>query len=133
MATRHWLLSVLDRRRAPRFTPEDLVCSYWTGAITQPKPVRDIGVYGACINSIDAFYPGTEVQMFFEDRAAEPDGAGVKPTFCIWSQVLRRSSDGFGVAFLFGNGRERRRFRLFLGGVRHRVNRPEEEGRKEDA
>src|SRR5262249_33139681 len=107
MAIQHWLRCAFDRRRAPRFNPQDLVCSYWTGAFTEPRPVRDIGLYGACILSGDAFYPGTDVQIILEDRAAEPDGVGAKPHICIWSRVLRRSSDAFGVAFLFGDVRER--------------------------
>jgi hypothetical protein len=70
--------------------------------------------------------------MFLEDRAAEPDGAGAKPHICVWSRILRRRADAFGVAFLFSDVRERRRFRLFLGGVRHRVNPTEQADRGND-
>jgi hypothetical protein len=127
----NWLRWIADRRRVARFRPDDLVCFYWTGAIPEPRPVRDIGLYGACISSLDAFYLGTDVQIIFEDRAAEPDGAGAKPHFCLWSRVLRRSSDAFAVSFLFTDVSERRRFRLCRRSMHRRATLPEQD-RAED-
>lgn len=111
----------LERRRSPRIDGEDLVAYYWTGTIPAPRQVRGIGRYGAFIVTPDTFYPGTLVQIVFEDRAAGvPDGSG-PPHICVYGKALRRAADGLAVAFLFGDAKERRRFSRFLDHVKRKA------------
>ncbi len=105
---------VKERRSAPRRHPERLVAYYWTGSVPKPKAVRDIGLRGAFIVGEDSFYPGTVVQIVFEDLAAESLSEGARPIFCVYGKVLRRAAHGFPVFFLFESGQERRKFRRFL-------------------
>src|SRR5512138_3372591 len=92
-----------ERRRSPRIDGEDLVAYYWTGAIPSPREVRQIGLHGAFIVAPDRFYPGTLVQIVFEDRATGGQDGDGHPNICVYAQALRRAADGLCVAFLFGN------------------------------
>ncbi len=110
-----------ERRRSPRIDGEDLVAYYWTGSIPSPREVRQIGLHGAFIVAPDRFYPGTMVQIVFEDRATGGEDGSVHPHVCVYTRALRRAPDGFCVAFMFGDGRERKRFRRFLDHVKRRA------------
>lgn len=103
----------LERRRAPRFEAEDLVVHYWTGGAPGAKPVRDVGLYGACIQAPEVFYPGTILQIVLEDRAAHQDH-GTSQHICLYAKIIRPVEGGFCVAFLFADGAERKKVRRFL-------------------
>ena len=103
-----------EHRRTPRTRAEDLVAYYWTGSVPKPREVRDIGLYGAFIVGPETFYPGTVVQLVFEDRAAGRITGSASPQIGVYGRALRREPDGFPVSFLFGDGWERREFRRFL-------------------
>jgi hypothetical protein len=109
-----------ERRRSPRMQPADLVAYYWTGGIPRPKPVVEIGVYGAHIVATPPFYLGTVVEIVFEDRAAALNNGAVSHHICTWGRVLRTVADGFCVEFAFEDASQRRKFRQFLGGLKRR-------------
>ena len=100
--------------------PEGLVAYYWTGGIPRPKPVFEIGVYGAHIVATTPFYLGTVVEIVFEDRAAALNNGAVSHHICIWGRVLRTVADGFCVEFAFKDAPQRRKFRQFLAGLKRR-------------
>ena len=104
----------VERRRAPRFEPASLVAHYWTGGLPEPRPVRDIGLFGAMVQSAEPYYPGTVIRMALESRT-EAQGTAERTEFAgIWARVLRNVSEGFCVEFIFGSRSERRSFREFL-------------------
>lgn len=109
-----------ERRRSPRIEGEDLVAYYWTGAIPDPRVVRQIGLDGADIIAPESFYPGTVLQMVFEDRAASREDGTANPHICVSAMMLRRVADGFCVAFPFADAAERRRLDHFLGALKRR-------------
>lgn len=102
-----------ERRRSPRIKVEDLTASYWTGAAPSPRPVREIGMAGAVIETDDAYYPGTLMRVSLD----VPDGAHASHpavSFALWARVVRKVSKGIGVEFLFQNRREIDDFQRFL-------------------
>jgi len=131
MSIREWLGRVEDRRRAERCQPEDLVAFYWTGSFPSPKPVLDIGYYGAHVSAPAGFYAGTLVQMVLVDRAAGRQHAEVGHHICVCARVLRNVPDGFCVEFSFGDAAERRQFRLFVNRLKRRTK--DESATKEKA
>ena len=120
MSIRKWLSQAADRRRSPRVQPEDLVAYYWTGAVSRPNSVREIGPYGARIVASAGFYPGTVIEIVLEDRAAGQDDGAENPHSRVYGKVLRTVADGFCVGFVFRDVSERRGFRLFLAGLKRR-------------
>jgi len=120
MSIRGLIRRLKDRRRASRIQTQGLSAHYWTGGIPQPRDVRDIGVFGACIVAPDVFYPGTLVQITLENRAVLQDD-GKNTHISVVGRVCRKTDDGFCVAFLFGALSERGQLRDFLQGVRTRV------------
>ena len=86
---------------------------YWTGAVPEPRKVRQIGLFGARILGPEGFYPGTLLQIVLEDRAAGVSN-GTPPHICVCAKALRKVEDGFCVAFMFGDARERRMLLRFL-------------------
>ena len=120
MSIRQWLSNWGDRRRYPRLEPKDLVAYYWTGAVPYPRPVYDIGLYGARIVAPSGFYPGTVVQIIFEEQAAGSKNGGETHHFGVCAKVLRSVADGFCVEFVFDDVSARRRFRQFLSGLKRR-------------
>ena len=117
MSIRDFMKRGLERRRAPRFEGEDLVAHYWTGGAPGAKRVRDIGLYGACIEAPEVFYPGTILQIVFEDRAAHQDH-GTSHHICLYARTIRRVENGFCVAFLFADAADRKKVRRFLDEVK---------------
>jgi Flp pilus assembly protein TadG len=115
MGIRTWLDLFTDRRRSSRLQPGALVAHYWSGAVSQPREVRDIGISGAYIIAPDKFYPATLLQIIFEDPSKADS------SICICGRVCRKTEDGFCVSFLFGDLRQRARFRQFLGGLTIRI------------
>jgi hypothetical protein len=65
------------------------------------------------MNAPDTFYPGTLIQVIFEDRG-DGEVEGEAPNICLYATVLGCGADGFSVEFSFEYGQERRRFRRFL-------------------
>jgi hypothetical protein len=122
-----------ERRRAPRIRGEDLVAYYWTGAVPDPRKVPEVGLYGASIAAPESFYPGTLMQIVLEDRAANPNDGEDNPHTCVYARVVRRTGDGFCVAFLFSETAERRRLRHFLDHLIRYVPKPPKGGTKADA
>lgn len=108
------------RRRSPRIQPADLAAYYWTGGVPRPHPVFEIGVYGAHIGAPAAFYPGTVVEIVFEDRAAALNNGAGSHHICIYGRVLRTVADGFCVEFVFDGPSQRRKYRQFLNGLKRR-------------
>jgi len=102
--------------------PEDLLAYYWTGSVPQPSSVHDIGLYGANIASPPGFhyYAGTLIEIVFEGRKAEGNNGSGKGHICVYGKVLRTWDDGFCVEFVFDDSSERRRFRQFLSGLKHK-------------
>ena len=109
-----------ERRRWPRMQPEDLVVFYWTGSRPLPYSVCEISISGARILAPEGFYPGTLIEMVFENRAAGLDQDAGPANICVCGRVLRRVTDGFCVEFVFGGRAERRGFRQFLSGLKRR-------------
>jgi hypothetical protein len=120
MSIRQWLSNSGNQRRTPRVQPKDLVAYYWTGAVPRPRPVYDIGLYGAHIVAPSGFYLGTVVEIIFEEPAAEPKNGGEANHLCVYGKVLRTVPDGFCVEFVFDDAPSRRRFRQFLSGLKRR-------------
>jgi hypothetical protein len=117
MPFRNFLKWRPERRRSPRFEGEDLVAYYWTGAVPDPRIVRQIGMYGARIIAPEGFYPGTMLQIVFEDRAANSENGDAKPHICVCTRTLRTVEDGFCVAFLFTDVAECRGLLRFLSAL----------------
>jgi hypothetical protein len=115
MSIRSWFELFADRRRSSRIRTEALVAHYWTGAVPEPREVRDIGISGAYIIAPDKFYPATLLQIIFEDQSKTDSN------ICICAQVCRKTGDGFCVSFLFGNLRQRSLFRHFLATLKLRI------------
>jgi hypothetical protein len=109
-----------ERRQAPRVQTDGLVAYYWTGSITKPKVVRDIGLCGACIIAADSFYPRTVVQIIFEDADKKGDDGLPAPHICVCGRVCRKTSDGFCVEFLISGSQERLHLRRFLNGLKRK-------------
>ena len=120
MSFRKWLSQATDRRRSPRMQPVDLVAYYWTGGISQPNSVREIGPYGARVVASVSFYPGTVIEMLLEDRPAGQSKGDASHHLCVYGKVRRTVADGFCVEFVFGDVSERRRFRQFVDGLKRR-------------
>jgi len=100
--------------------PKDLVAYYWTGAVPCPRLVYDIGLYGAHIVASSGFYPGTVVEIVFEEQAAEQEIRGKTDHLCVYGRVLRIVADGFCVEFVFEDASARRRFLQFFSGLKRR-------------
>jgi hypothetical protein len=120
MGIRKLLSRSVERRRSPRIQPAGLVAYYWTGGIPSPKPVVEIGVYGAHIVAPAAFYLGTIVEIVLEDRAVALNNGVGSHHICIFGRVLRTVTDGFCVEFMFDGVSQRRKFRQFLNGLKQR-------------
>ena len=120
MSIRQWLSNSGDQRRSPRMQPKDLVAYYWTGAVPRPRPVYDISLYGARIMAPSGFYPGTVVEIIFEEQAAGPKNGGETHHLRVYGRVLRSVADGFCVEFVFDDVSARRKFRQFLSGLERR-------------
>jgi hypothetical protein len=120
MSIRQWLSNSGNQRRSTRMQPKDLVAYYWTGAVSRPRPVYDIGLYGAHIVAPSGFYPGTVVEIIFEEQAAGLRNTGQANHLCVYGTVLRTVADGFCVEFVFDDASARRRFRQFLSGLKRR-------------
>jgi hypothetical protein len=120
MSIRQWLSNSGDQRRSPRLQPKDLVAYYWTGAIPRPRPVYDIGLYGARIVAPSGFYPGTIVEIVFEEQAAGLKNEDDTHHLRVYGKVLRSLTDGFCVEFVFDDASARRKFRQFLSGLERR-------------
>jgi hypothetical protein len=114
MSVWSWLKQVTDRRRTPRFVPEALVAHFWTGGMPRPSSIHDIGLYGARVITKEVFYAGTLLQIVLQNLD-QPD-----TTICVFSQVLRKTEDGFSVSFVFGQSKERRLLARFLSEVRRK-------------
>jgi hypothetical protein len=87
---------------------------YWTGGISAPRPVKEIGLYGAAIAAPEVYYPGTLIRISLEDVTVAEDGGKAIQYAGLWGKVLRMMSDGFCVAFIFESRAERMHFRHFL-------------------
>ena len=120
MSFRQWLSNAANQRRSTRMQPKDLVAYYWTGAVPTPRPVYDIGLYGAHIVAPLGFYPGTVIEIIFEEQSAGPKNGGAPNHLCVYGKVLRTVADGFCVEFMFDDAATRRRFRQFLSGLKRR-------------
>jgi hypothetical protein len=120
MSIRQWLSNSGDQRRSPRMQPKDLVAYYWTGAVPRPRPIYDIGLYGARIVAPSGFYPGTVVEIIFEEQAAIRKNAGETNHLRVYGKVLRSVTDGFCVEFVFDDASARRKVRQFLSGLERR-------------
>jgi hypothetical protein len=120
MSIRQWLSNSENRRRSPRILPKELVAYYWTGAVPRPSQVYDIGPYGAHIVAPSGFYPGTVLEIIFEEQAAGAINSGQADHLCVYGKVLRTVPDGFCVEFVFDDAPSRRRFRQFLSGLKRR-------------
>src|ERR1039457_1686725 len=117
MSIRDLIRQIAERRRTSRIPAQGLAAYYWTGGISKPRDVRDIGLHGAYVVAPDVFYPGTLVQIVLENRAAgHGDGQGI-PSIAVTAEVCRQTPEGFGVAFSFGDSSERRQLRRFLEGL----------------
>ena len=93
---------------------------YWTGGLSAPCPVREIGLFGAAITAPDAYYPGTVIRIAMEDVAAAEAGGEAIQYAGVWGKVIRKASDGFCVVFIFESRAERMHFRRFLDQLRRR-------------
>lgn len=93
---------------------------YWTGGLSAPRPVQEIGLYGAVIAAPDVYFPGTLIRIALEDAAAAGDPGEAIAYAGVWGKVLRYVSGGFCVAFVFESRAERIHFRRFLEQLRRR-------------
>ena len=93
---------------------------YWTGGLSAPRPVKEIGLYGAAITAPEVYYPGTLIRISLEDAAVAEGESEAIQYAGLWGKVLRMGSDGFCVAFIFENRAERMHFRHFLQQVSKR-------------
>lgn len=87
---------------------------YWTGGLSAPRPVQEIGPQGAAIEAPDVYYPGTVIRIALEDVTAQDDAAPANVYAGVWGQVLGQVNGGFYVAFLFESRAERIHFLRFL-------------------
>jgi hypothetical protein len=110
----------IERRREVRLRPEGLIAHYWTGGLSAPRRVQEIGLYGAAITAPDVYYPGTVIRIAMEDAGAAEAEVEAIQYAGVWGKVLRKVNDGFCVGFIFENRAERMHFRRFLEQVRRR-------------
>jgi len=117
MSIRSLIRRITDRRRASRIQVQGLAAYFWTGGISKPRDVRDIGLYGAYIIAPEVPYPGTLLQIVLENGAAGQGGGMAMPRITVWGRVCRGTPEGFCAGFVFGDSSERRQLRRFLQGV----------------
>lgn len=120
MGLREWFASRSDRRRSSRIRPQDLTASFWTGGNAPPRPVRDISIGGARVAGSPVFYPGTILRIVLQAAAVPPDSTKGFDFVCVHAKVCRKTDDGFCVAFIYQNHRERLRLQRFLDQLKTR-------------
>jgi hypothetical protein len=98
---------------------EDLTASYWTGAAPCPRPVREIGMAGAVIETDDAYYPGTLMHVIL-DALDGAHSSHPAVSFAVWARVVRKIPKGICVEFLFKDRQEIDDFQRYLENMQRR-------------
>jgi hypothetical protein len=103
----------LNQRASPRKTVANLTAYYWEGSGAAGHPVQDINLKGAFILVDFRWVPGTIVTMTLQ-LENQVVGLGSGLTLELRARVVRQTSCGVGVQFLFANKQERKSLAKFL-------------------
>jgi hypothetical protein len=109
-----WPKKSEDKRKAARAAVDGLDAIYWDGSASSCHPVRDVSLAGAQIATDVVWAEGTLIRIGFRPVAESGSTNGHHVYSGLWCRVVRTTTTGFGIEFLFFDRAERKTFQEFL-------------------
>jgi len=97
-----------------RIRVNNVLAVYWDGLPDSFHPVRDVSLGGAYIETPVDWSSGSLIRLnlIAQQDHNKPRGPDIFRN--LWSQVVRKTPDGFCVEFVFEDPTERKKLRRFL-------------------